>query len=50
MKNNDTVQYLQDYKKWNYKTQSDRFDHCHINFYSAYALEMQINKTLKLDQ
>ena len=51
MKNNNTIQYLEDYKKRiaSYKTPSGRPDHCYKN-YSAYALEMQINKTLKSDQ
>ena len=52
MKNDDTIQCFQDYKNriTSYKTQSGRLDHCHINYYSAYASEMQTNKTLKSDQ
>ena len=49
MKTNDTIQCLQDYII-SYKFQLGRLDYCHINCYSAYALEMQINKTLKSDQ
>ena len=32
------------------KTPSGGLDHCHINCYPAYALEMQIKKTLKSNQ